>query len=157
MADHHYHATITWTGNKGTGTANLKSYERDHTIEVPGKPEIPGTSEVSIKSNKVRYNPEELLLSAVSACHMLWFLYLCAENKIVVTAYVDKATGTMQNTPDGSGRFTQITLQPEITLAKDVAVEKLADLQHQANQLCYIANSCNFPIYHQPVYTTQNA
>lgn len=156
MKDHHYNATITWTGNKGKGTADLKSYERDHTIVVDGKPAIPGTSEVSVKANKVRYNPEELLLSAVSACHMLWYLFLCADNGIVVTAYVDKSSGTMENTADGGGRFTGITLQPVITIAGKMNVEKLADLHHRANKLCYIANSCNFPIHHKPIYHTQS-
>jgi len=123
---------------------------------VAGKLEIPGTSEVSIKANKVRYNPEELLLSAVSACHMLWYLYLCAENSIVIIAYVDKLIGTMQSTPDGSGHFTPITLHPEITIAGKIKEKELADLQHQANKLCYIANSCNFPIYHKPIYIRQD-
>lgn len=152
MKDHHYNATITWTGNTGKGTADLKSYERDHIIVVEGKPAIPGTSEVSVKANKVRYNPEELLLSAVSACHMLWYLFLCAENGIVVTSYVDKSSGTMHNTPDGGGRFTGITLQPEITIAGEADEATLADLHHRANNLCYIANSCNFPIHHKPIY-----
>lgn len=152
MEDHHYATLITWTGNKGTGTSSVKSYERGHTLEVAGKPVIPGTSEVSIQGNKTRYNPEELLQCAVSSCHMLSFLYLCAKNEIVVTAYVDHATGTMRDTPDGGGHFTEITLKPEITIAGNIDEIKLAGLQHEANRICYIANSCNFPVYHQPSY-----
>lgn len=152
MKAHKYTTIITWTGNKGAGTSTLKSYERDLTIAVAGKPEIPGTSEVSIEGNKVRYNPEELLQCAVSSCHMLSFLYLCAKNEVVVTGYIDYATGTMQDTPDGGGHFTEITLKPAITIAGYIDNEKLTQLHHEANKICYIAKSCNFPIHHQPVY-----
>jgi organic hydroperoxide reductase OsmC/OhrA len=156
MKLHHYAATITWTGNTGKGTKDARSYERDHTIVVAGKPEIPGTSEVSMLGNKVRYNPEELLLASLSACHMLWYLYLCAQEGIVVTAYVDAAKGTMQSTPDGGGRFAEVVLQPVITIDGIIEEEKLNALHHQANKLCYIANSCNFPVRHQPVYQAKD-
>lgn len=152
MKDHHYHLTITWTGNTGEGTKTYKAYERDHTIEVSGKPVIPGTSEVSYFGNLTRYNPEELLVASLSACHMLWYLHLCALNHIVVTTYVDKAIGTMQNTPDGGGHFTEVVLQPSITIANDTDKNLLQQLQQQANKLCFIANSCNFPVRHNPVY-----
>lgn len=155
MKDHHYQTIITWTGNKGTGTSSLTSYERDLTLMVPGKPEIPGTSEVSVEGNKIRYNPEELLQLAIASCHMLSFLYVCAKNGVVVTTYTDHSTGTMRDTPDGGGHFTEITLQPEITIASEIDEVKLSGLHHQANKLCYIANSCNFPVYHQPVYKTE--
>jgi organic hydroperoxide reductase OsmC/OhrA len=157
MKDHNYTTLITWTGNKGTGTSSLKSYERDLTMAVDGKPEIPGTSEVSIEGNKVRYNPEELLQCAVSSCHMLSFLYLCAKNGVIVTGYIDRATGTMRDTPEGSGHFTEIILKPEITIAGNIDEVKLAKLHHEANEICFIANSCNFPVYHQPVYIQATA
>ena len=156
MKQHYYEATITWTGNTGEGTKTALSYERDHTILVAGKPEIPGTSEVSMLGNKVRYNPEELLLASLSACHMLWYLYLCAQAGVVVTAYVDAATGTMQSEADGGGRFTEVVLHPTITISGMASEEKLQSLQHEANRLCFIANSCNFPVRHQPIYQFVN-
>ena len=152
MKDHYYNTITTWTGNTGSGTARVNSYERDLTLIVPGKPEIPGTSEVSIKGNRTRYNPEELLQCAVASCHMLTLLYLCAKNDIVVTAYVDRSVGTMQETLEGGGHFTKIVLKPELTIAGKIDESKMAELQHEANKLCYIASSCNFPIYHEPVY-----
>lgn len=152
MQLHHYKTTITWTGNTGTGTSGIKAYERDHIISVEGKPDIPGTSEVSLLGNRLRYNPEELLLAAVSACHMLWYLYLCARDGIVVTAYEDRASGTMENTANGGGRFTGITLRPAIAISGAIDEEHLARLQHEANSLCYIASSCNFPIGHEASY-----
>lgn len=152
MKDHYYQTVITWTGNKGTGTGTLNSYGRNLTAGVAGKPEIPGTSEVSLEANKTRYNPEELLQCAVASCHMLSFLYVCAKNKVVVTAYTDHSTGIMKETLDGGGHFTEITLKPEITIAGEIDEVKLSELHQEANKLCYIANSCNFPIYHQPLY-----
>lgn len=152
MKQHHYEATITWTGNTGEGTKTARSYERDHTIAVAGKPDIQGTSEVSMLGNKVRYNPEELLLASLSACHMLWYLYLCAQAGVIVTAYVDAATGTMQSEADGGGRFSEVVLHPTITIAGMASEEKLQSLQHEANRLCFIANSCNFPVKHQAFY-----
>ncbi len=152
MKDHYYNLIITWTGNTGQGTKTYKGYERDHTIEVIGKPLIPGTSEVSYAGNQTRYNPEELLVASLSACHMLWYLHLCSVNKIIVTTYIDKATGTMQTEVNGSGRFVEVILQPEITIEGTADDELLHKLQHEANAFCFIANSCNFPVKHQPQY-----
>ncbi len=152
MKEHHYYPVITWTGNTGEGTKDYKAYERDHIIEVAGKPAIQGTSEAFYPGNQSRYNPEELLVASLSSCHMLWYLHLCAVNKIVITAYVDKPVGTMQNTPDGGGRFTGVSLKPEITIEGKADEELLQTLHQQANKLCFIANSCNFPVSHQPMY-----
>ncbi|MDQ2753522.1 MAG: OsmC family protein [Bacteroidota bacterium] len=152
MKNHHYHLTITWTGNLGEGTKSYTTYERNHTIEVSGKPIIPGTSEVSYKGNQTRYNPEELLVASLSSCHMLWYLHFCAVNGVVVIHYIDKATGTMQTEADGNGRFTEVILQPQITIAGHVDESLLQQLQKKANEYCFIANSCNFPVKHQPSY-----
>jgi len=152
MNEHHYLTTITWTGNTGTGTSSYRAYERDHTIQVTGKPAIPGTSEVSVRGSLSRYNPEEMLLSSLSACHMLWYLHLCSVNKVIVTAYVDKAEGTMAVTPDGSGQFTEAVLKPEITISGIADRQLLDKLHHDTNKLCNIARSVNFPVKHAPVY-----
>ena len=152
MKNHQYDITVLWTGNNGQGTKDYNAYKRDHTIQSGGKPAIPGTSDVSFHGSPLRYNPEELLVASLSACHLLWYLHLCAVNNIVVTAYADKAKGTMQTTNDGGGRFTEVTLQPQITIAGTVEEERLQQLHKEANRLCFIANSCNFPVYHAPVY-----
>ena len=152
MKTHQYHLTIVWTGNKGEGTKTYNAYERDHTIEANGKPVIFGTSEMSYLGNKTRYNPEELLVASLSSCHMLWYLHLCAVNKIMVTGYTDTAIGTMQSLPDGSGHFTEVILKPEITISGFISHKLLQQLQQQANKFCFIANSCNFPVKHEPQY-----
>lgn len=157
MKEHHYKTTVEWTGNLGKGTSDYKSYERDHIIYVDGKPAIPGTSEVSIESNKTRYNPEEMLLASISACHMMWYLFLCAKNNIVVTAYIDKATGTMVSTADGGGHFTEALLMPVITIKHTIDEKLLQQLHHEANKLCYIASSCNFPVKHNATYVFEES
>jgi organic hydroperoxide reductase OsmC/OhrA len=114
MKDHHYKTTITWTGNTGAGTKDYRSYERGHTISIDGKQDISGSSDPSFRGDKSRYSPEDLLLASVAACHMLWYLHLCSVAGVVVTAYEDRAEGTMVETSDGGGYFTEVILKPVI-------------------------------------------
>ncbi|WP_439696033.1 OsmC family protein [Mucilaginibacter sp. AW1-7] len=152
MKDHHYKTTITWTGNTGAGTKDYRSYERGHTISIDGKQDISGSSDPSFRGDKSRYSPEDLLLASVAACHMLWYLHLCSVAGVVVTAYEDRAEGTMVETSDGGGYFTEVILKPVITL-KEAAMQTRADeLHHEANKLCFIANSVKFPVLHHAEY-----
>jgi organic hydroperoxide reductase OsmC/OhrA len=152
MKDHHYKATINWTGNTGAGTKDYRSYERSHTIHIDDKADIAGSSDPGFRGDRSCYSPEDLLLSSVSACHMLWYLHLCTTAGVVVTAYEDKAEGTMVETSDGGGYFTRVVLKPVITL-KDAAMQAKADeLHHEANKLCFIANSVKFEILHKAAY-----
>lgn len=150
MKEHHYQVKTEWTGNQGNGTKSYRSYSRDHLISANGKTvEIPASSDPSFRGDPTRYNPEELFLASLSACHMLWFLHLCSVNKIVVTDYIDQATGIMEETKDGGGRFREVTLHPQVTVEKEEMIEPSLHLHHEANKLCFIANSCNFPVKHE--------
>lgn len=151
MKTHHYKTTVNWTGNTGKGTENYKAYTRDYIILANGKPDIKGSSDPAFLGDRTRYNPEELLLASLSSCHMLWYLHLCSEAGVIVTAYSDSAEGTMAETPNGSGQFTGVTLKPTITVAKASMIDKANALHHKANEMCFIANSCNFPVYHEPI------
>lgn len=155
MKSHHYQTEITWTGNTGSGTSEYRSYERSHQIKVDGKPTIEASSDPIFRGDSSKYNPEELFLASISSCHMLWFLHLCAANHIVVTHYKDSATGTMQEYPDGSGRFTEVILHPEASVAEKEMVARAEALHHQANRMCFIANSCNFKVTHNATTTWQ--
>jgi len=150
MSEHNYKATITWTGNEGKGTAGYREYQRSHIIDVEGKPEIPASSDPSFRGDKTRYNPEELLLSSVSSCHMLWYLHLCSVNGVIVVEYIDQATGVMIEAADGSGYFKEVTLYPKVIVSDESMIEKANELHHEANKMCFIANSVNFPILHSP-------
>lgn len=151
MKTHIYKAQITWTGNNGKGTESYKAYNRNHTISINGKyDDILASSDPSFLGDTARYNPEELLLSSISACHMLWYLHLCSINKITVNSYVDNAYGEMEELENGSGRFTKVILKPTVNINEIELKEKATSLHHKANEMCFIANSLNFPIEHLP-------
>lgn len=150
MKHHHYKTTIEWTGNTGSGTSNYRDYERSHTISVENKPVIEGSSDPAFRGDKTKYNPEEMLLSSLSSCHMLWYLHCCSEAGIIVTDYIDNAVGTMEETSNGSGRFTEVVLNPVVTITDETRVEKAIELHKKANEFCFIANSVNFPVKHAP-------
>lgn len=148
---HNYAATITWTGNRGTGTTGYKDYDRNHTISINGKPDIAGSSDTAFRGDGTRHNPEDMLVSALSTCHMLWYLHLCADAGVVVTEYVDNATGVLQERAGGGGRFTEVTLHPTVTVTDASMIEKANALHEKAHEKCFIANSVNFPVRHEPV------
>jgi organic hydroperoxide reductase OsmC/OhrA len=145
---HHYNAIIKWTGNTGTGTDSYKSYERSHTINIENKISINGSSDPAFHGDATKHNPEDLLISSLSTCHMLWYLHLCSEAGIIVTDYVDNATGIMIETANGGGQFSEVTLNPVVTVNEQSMIEKANHLHHKANELCFIANSVNFPVKH---------
>ena len=147
---HHYPIHMKWTGNTGTGTREFRGYDRAHEYWVPGKPVIPGSSDPVFRGDKTRYNPEELLVMSLSSCHMLWFLHLSAVAGIVVTAYEDAASGTMVETADGGGHFTEVVLRPRVTCEPGTDTSRLAGIHERAHHLCFIANSVNFPVRCEP-------
>src|SRR5687768_3472588 len=118
MKTHTYKTQLKWTGNNGSGTSEYTSYERSHTIAIKGKPEMQCSSDAAFRGDGSKYNPEELLLSSISSCHMLWYLHLCADNKIVVVSYEDDALAIMHENPNGSGQFSEVVLRPKITVTE---------------------------------------
>lgn len=149
LKEHHYNTKISWTGNRGEGTKAYKGYDRSHTVSIMNKVDIHASSDPAFFGDHTKHNPEEFLLASLSSCHMLWFLHLCADNGIVVTDYYDNATGTMVETGMG-GHFTGVTLHPHVTITDHSMIEKANSLHEQANKCCFIANSCNFPVKHDP-------
>jgi organic hydroperoxide reductase OsmC/OhrA len=147
--EHKYSVNVRWTGNTGKGTSDYRSYQRNHEINVLEKPPILGSADPKFRGDPLRYNPEELLVSALSTCHMLWYLHLCAGAGIVVVSYEDRAEGTMEESGEGGGRFVRVTLHPHVRVTG--SAEKAETLHQRAHELCYIANSVNFPIQHEAV------
>lgn len=146
MKQHTYSCELHWTGNDGQGTKSYSSYRRDHVIQCTGKPEIPASSDPSFRGDRTRYNPEELLVASLSSCHMLWYLHLCAVNKITVLEYRDSAEGKMRENPDGSGEFVSVTLNPQVLIAEKDKEGSATELHHKAHSLCFISRSVNFPV-----------
>lgn len=150
MKLHHYSVHVDWTGNEGQGTKSYKTYRRDHTISADGKPPLLASSDPAFRGDPARYNPEDLLVASLSSCHMLWYLHLCAVNRIVVLSYEDSASGEMKENEDGSGAFTSVELCPIIKISSDSDPAKAESLHHQAHANCFIANSVNFPVEVKP-------
>ncbi len=149
MKEHKYAVSVRWSGNRGTGTSGYRDYGRDHLISAAGKPAIAGSADRVFFGDPERWNPEELLVAALSQCHMLSFLHVAADAGVIVISYSDEATGTLTLNGAGGGAMSEVTLRPAI----EVVAGHTADidaLHHTAQGLCFIANSINFPVHHEP-------
>jgi organic hydroperoxide reductase OsmC/OhrA len=150
---HEYGVSVRWTGNLGSGTSGYRGYSRDHEVSAGQAPPLAASSDPLFRGDPGRWNPELELTAALAQCHMLWYLHLCADAGIIVTGYTDEASGTMTETDDGSGRFTEVVLRPRVTVADAGMAETAGRLHADANAKCFIANSVSFPVRHEPVIT----
>lgn len=148
---HTYDVTVTWTGDDGEGTTTYRSYRRDNVVTADGPPDLAGSADPTFRGDAARWNPEQLLVAALSQCHLLTYLHLCALNGVVVTGYVDEAHGEMALNEDHSGQFESVTLRPTVTVAEPDMVEKATALHHDVPALCFIARSVNFSVHHEPI------
>jgi organic hydroperoxide reductase OsmC/OhrA len=146
MKQHNYELQIEWTGNTGEGTKTYRSYSRDYTVTMQGKPQMLASSDPSFRGDPARHNPEELLVASLSGCHMLSYLHLCTVNKITVLEYRDTAHGLMEENADGSAQFTRVTLHPTVKISAGDDLAKATSLHAQAHHMCFIARSVNFPV-----------
>lgn len=147
--EHHFAVSLEWTGNRGTGTSGYRDYGRDHIVRSEGNHDISGSSDRVFHGDADRWNPEEMLIGALSQCHLLSYLHVAAANGVVVTDYTDAAVGTMEQTADGGGHFTSVTLRPVVTISSgnpDLAMS----IHHEASLKCFIASSMDFPVGHEP-------
>jgi organic hydroperoxide reductase OsmC/OhrA len=151
LGEHHYSLTVQWTGNLGEGTSSYRGYSRDHDVRIPRLPVLLGSADPTFHGDRSRYNPEQLLLAALAQCHLLSFLHVAVRHGVVVTDYRDEATGLMRLNRDGSGQFESVTLHPRVVVADPAHVELAEQMHREANQICFIARSVNFPVLHDPV------
>ena len=147
--EHHFAVGLDWTGNRGTGTSGYREYGRDNVLRAEGKHDIAGSSDRAFFGDTDRWNPEELLIGALAQCHLLSYLHVAASNGIIVVGYTDAATGVMEQTADGGGHFTSVTLRPVVTIASGDPALAL-ELHREASTKCFIASSVNFPVSHEP-------
>ncbi len=145
---HQYKITNTWTGNPGEGTIDAASYERSHTISIEGKPDLICSSDTPFRGEGNKHNPEDMMVAALSACHMLWYLHLCADAGVIVMNYVDHAEGTLE-VRENDGSFTEVVLKPIVTVKDISMVDKALAIHQEANRRCFIAGSVNFPVEHE--------
>jgi organic hydroperoxide reductase OsmC/OhrA len=148
---HQYKVLVEWTGNEGTGTSGYANYKRDHLVYSGGKPTIRGSSDPSFRGDPQRWNPEELLVASIAACHKLWYLHLCSSNEVTVVSYRDEAEGFMAEDESGGGHFVRVTLRPQVAICSGQDKHKALELHKEAHAKCFIANSVNFTIDHAAV------
>lgn len=152
-AEHRFDVSLRWTGNTGSGTSGPRAFSRQHLLSVAGKPELLGSSAPVFHGDAERWNPEELLIAALAQCHMLTYFYLAAKNGIAVTSYSDAAVGTIR-TEGAGGRFTEVVLNPRLTIESG-DLHLAQRLHDDAEALCFIAQSVNFPVRHRPQIAAQ--
>ena len=147
---HTYETETTWTGDRGTGTSSFRGYDRRFDTLAAGRPPIAGSSDPAFRGDAERWNPELLLVAALSQCHLLWYLHRCSVSDVVVTGYRDRAAGVMAEDDDGGGHFEEVVLRPVVTVAEQAMVERTEALHGEAAALCFVAASVNFPVRHEP-------
>ena len=153
---HQYRVTNRWTGNLGSGTSSYRAYSRNHELDGEGKGQpVLGSSDPLYRGDRTRYNPEDLLVGALSACHMLWVLHLCADAGIVVLEYTDEAVGEMVEHADGSGEFTRVVLHPRMVISDAGRIPDVGAIHDRAHHFCAMARSVNFAVEHAPEVTAQ--
>jgi len=150
LTRHEYKIQVAWSGNDGTGTRSYAGYRRDHTIRSAGKPVLAGSADPAFRGDAARYNPEDLLVASLAACHMLSYLHLCADAGVDVTAYRDDAGGVLSLNSDGTGAFSEVTLRPRVTVAAESDAALARALHEEAHRRCFIAASVNFPVRVEP-------
>lgn len=149
---HTYRVNVRWTGNQGSGTESYRGYSRSHEISAQGKAStLAGSSDPSFRGDETRWNPEELLLASLSACHKLWYLGLCAGAGVSVLEYEDAAEGVMVEEQNGAGQFLSVTLRPRLIVTAESNLQTARELHHQAHEMCFIARSVNFEVRCEPV------
>lgn len=148
-SEHGYRLTTAWTGNRGAGTAGYRDYDRSVTVEVAGKPVLLGSADKPFRGDPARWNPEDLLLAALSQCHLLSYLHACVTRGVVVTGYVDEASGVMVTQGNG-GAFREAVLRPRVVVSDASMLEDAVEAHHDAHDWCFIANSVNFEVRVEP-------
>ncbi len=151
--EHEYTTRVIWTGNTGEGTKTYKGYDRSWDIAAPNKPVIHCSNDPLLGGDPTLMNPEDLLLSSLSACHMLWYLHLASKEKIIVQSYKDIPVATGETLPNGTGRFLNATLRPRITVSSGSNTERAGSIHDEIHQYCFIARSVNFPVSYEPTIT----
>jgi len=151
---HEYKSRLVWEGNKGDGTENYATYGRNYRVLTAGKADIEGSADAMFKGDSSKHNPEDLFVAALSTCHLLSYLALCARNKISVVAYEDDASGTLELTPDGGGKFTEVVLRPRVTIASG-DLDQAVKPHERAHHFCFIANSVSCTVRNEPEVVRQ--
>lgn len=147
---HIFKASLQWHHKSLAALQANPKASKNHLIHIEGKNDLSVSAAKAFKGDAALYNPEDLLLSSLMSCHMMSFLYCCNQAKIEVLHYTDQAEALLDLQSDGSGRISKVILRPHVIIADPSRINQALGLHKEANRLCFIANSCNFPIEHEP-------
>lgn len=150
MTTHTYELELEWTGDLGTGTSGYRDYSRDVLARSEGRPTLELSADRPFRGDPSRWNPEVLLLAALSECHLLSFLHVAVMHGVTVVAYTDTPVGEMEQSGIG-GHFTRVLLRPRVTITDPRHAELVPRLHEEAGAACFIASSMNFPIEHEAI------
>ncbi|HEY2891760.1 MAG TPA: OsmC family protein [Dongiaceae bacterium] len=145
---HEYNIETVWTGSSEGPTTSYEGYSREYLVSIPGKPDLRGTADPIFRGDPALHNPEDLLVAALSTCHMLSYLAICARAGLPVVSYSDKATGIMAM-KEGQIRFTDVLLRPVVVIGAGADLNRASLFHSEAHHVCFIANSVNFPVRHE--------
>jgi organic hydroperoxide reductase OsmC/OhrA len=147
---HRYETSVCWRGNRGTGTSSYRACDRAFETTAAGRPTLSGSADPAFRGDAASWNPELLLVAALSQCHLLSYLHRCAIDGVVVCDYRDDASGVMAEDADSGGRFTEVVLRPQVLVSSPQMVARAVALHDAAADLCFLASSVNFPVGHEP-------
>ena len=150
LGEHHYAVRATWTGDRGTGTSGYRDYDRAVTLEIDGKPTLAASADRPFRGDPAKWNPEDMLVAALSQCHLLSYLHACVTAGVVVVGYSDEASGVMVEDGRGGAAFREVVLRPHVVVAEKGMVDAATAAHAQAHEWCFIARSVNFPVRHEP-------
>lgn len=142
-------AHIEWS--RGDRGFSYSEYSRAHRVRYGGGIAHDMSAAPEYRGDASLPNPEELLVAALSSCHMLTFLAICARKGIVVDRYEDDARGVLEKGANGKVQVTRVVLRPRVAFASarpDAAA--LASLHHQAHEGCFISSSVKTEVVVEP-------
>lgn len=144
-----YRATVRWT--RHTEDFSYETYDRTHDVIYGGGSTQRLSSAPEFKGDAKLVNPEELLVAALSSCHMLTFLAVAAKKRLVVESYEDAAVGSMSKNAKGKLFVSTVVLKPKVSFATPVDEATLAQLHHVAHEGCFIASSVITDVRVEPI------
>lgn len=142
---HQYTAEVIW--ERGQQAFLDNRYSRQYLMKFDGGIEVIGSSSPWVVplplSEPQAVDPEESFVSAISSCHMLWFLSIAAKRGFVVDSYHDQAVGVMTANAHKKYWVSDVVLQPKILFSgvKLPSLEAIQQMHDEAHEECFIANS----------------
>lgn len=147
----HHRASVSWSRAAETAFT-YEAYPRDHRVTFGGGATFGASAAPEYKGTAELPNPEEMMVAALSSCHMLTFLAICAKKGVGVDRYEDEAEGHLEKNAEGRLAVTRVTLQPHVDFSPGVDVDDaaLAKLHEASHRGCFIAASVTTKITVSP-------